>query len=386
MLGRFAPQDVIAVLMAKNAHFCGAEHISRQRPSASADLLKMPFARIDNGDITFYYTDSGLPAGVSDYTTIVLIHGATINGAIFERMTPYAAQHGLRLLAVNMRGYAGSTPYTAEELSAFTSDDAETQASALRNFGREFAGFLVYACATLGIPQTAVHDGKITGGIAILTWSLSTGGLLALLGDPQTLIDEQTAMLRPYLHTAFAFDPPSILYGDVPSIGLISPLRDPAVPASDKAAAFGSWVSGYYTAVGDIAQITPETLRARTEEQPPTLHTMSTETMERIVEPENLVSCNAILKVPQSVYAANLRRAVLNADVALPNVKFVALWCDRTIWMSLWSAKVLAGLLQEITPPGWRVRETVLVKIDDANHIYQWDRPEGLVQILRDNM
>ena len=39
----------------------------------------MPFAPIDKNGITFYYTDSGAPPGVLDYTTIVLIHGFLIN-------------------------------------------------------------------------------------------------------------------------------------------------------------------------------------------------------------------------------------------------------------------------------------------------------------------
>ncbi|GJE91716.1 alpha/beta hydrolase [Phanerochaete sordida] len=348
----------------------------------------MPFARIDDKDTVFYYTDSGIPPNVPDYTTIVLIHGATINGGIFEGMLPHAAKHGLRLLALNMRGYNGSTPYTAEELAAFTDEDLAVQTNALRGFGREFAGFLVYVCTVLGIPPTAVHAGETRGGLAVLTWSLSTAGLFAMLGDPATLTPAQHTALAPYLHTAFAFDPPACMYGVWPDIGLGSPLDDPAVPPADKAAAFGAWVSGYYTAVRAVGDITPEGLRARTDEEgrPPTLHTLAGDAAARIVEPDNLEASVAFLGVAPSVYAANFARGLGDADAALPRVRVVALWCERSIWLALWAAKEFAERVKDGPVPGGRLREAALVQIEGANHCFQWDEPERLVRILRANV
>lgn len=40
----------------------------------------MPTATIDNKGTYLYYEDSGVPINVPDYTTIVLIHGLSING------------------------------------------------------------------------------------------------------------------------------------------------------------------------------------------------------------------------------------------------------------------------------------------------------------------
>ncbi|EKM52062.1 uncharacterized protein PHACADRAFT_212658 [Phanerochaete carnosa HHB-10118-sp] len=347
----------------------------------------MPFARIDEKGTTLYYTDSGVPSGVQDYTTVVLIHGATINGGIFERMFPHASKYGLRLIAMNMRDYTGSTPYTLDELSEFTRSDIEVQASALRNFGREFACFLVYVCQSLGIPATTTHEGKMRGGLAFLTWSLGNLALLSFFGDPRTLDSEQKTVLQPYLRTVFAYDPPSGLYGADLDVGQLPPYSDPAIPVGDKPAAFGNWVTGYFTAVSDLAHITPENLLNRKEEQLPTLRAMSPDDSERIFEPGNLVRLPvAISHVPQSVYERHFRRTFLDADVVLPGVNIVALWCDRSVYTMVWSAKVLHELLQEQLPPGQRMRNTSLIKLENANHVYQWDEPERLVQILHDNI
>ena len=120
-------------------------------------------------------------------------------------MLPYASKYGLRLITVNMRDYAGSTPYTDDELAQFASSDVDVQLSAVRNFGREFGAFMVFVCTWLGIPAMTVHDGKTHGGLALVTWSLSTIGILSIFGDPMTLTKKQKSVLRPYLRTVFAY-------------------------------------------------------------------------------------------------------------------------------------------------------------------------------------
>ena len=124
---------------------------------------------------------------------------------IFGRMLPYASKYGLRLIAINMRDYAGSTPYTDDELAEFANSDVKVQASAVRKLGREFGGFMVFVCTSLGIPATTVLDGQKRGGLAFLTWSMSNMGLVSVLGDPRTLDDAQKTILQRYLRTAFAY-------------------------------------------------------------------------------------------------------------------------------------------------------------------------------------
>ena len=40
----------------------------------------MPTAQFDDKGFALYYEDGGPPDGVTDYTTLVLVHGLTING------------------------------------------------------------------------------------------------------------------------------------------------------------------------------------------------------------------------------------------------------------------------------------------------------------------
>ena len=96
----------------------------------------MPTAPVDNYGTVLYFEDSGPPPGSTDYVTLVLVHGTCFHSgsykfirvpqfgiglttavtAVYKPMIPFAAQHNLRLVLLNMRGYPGSTPYSTEEL------------------------------------------------------------------------------------------------------------------------------------------------------------------------------------------------------------------------------------------------------------------------------
>lgn len=175
----------------------------------------MPIAQIDSRGTSIYYEDSGVPDGSSTYTTLVFGHGALINSglsviesqdqlltqvfaATFERMLPVAPKHGLRIITMNGRDYRGSTPYTDEELADMTSPDIDVQATAVRRWGHEVALFVVYVCQRLGIPATT-RDNPATGGLVFVAWSLSGVAILSMLGDPQTMGNEVTRALAPYL-------------------------------------------------------------------------------------------------------------------------------------------------------------------------------------------
>ena len=304
-------------------------------------------------------------------------------------MLPYAPKYGLRLIAINMRDYADSTPYTDDELAELASSDVEIQASAVRKFEREFGSFMVFVCTSLGIPAVTVLGGHKRGGLAFLTWSLSNIGLVSIFGDSATLEDTQKTVLQRYLRTAFAYgayslfacyfqclspespDTPALVYEQFPDLDIFAPLHSPAVPDEGKPKAFMRWASAYYTGIADIERITPGALRNRQElkERTPTLDALSSDELERIVEPRAVYrSMPSIGRVPLSVHARRARRIFLDADAVLPDAKVVALWCDSSIRETLWAAKVLDELLREEPEPGKRQREASLVRIADANH------------------
>lgn len=184
----------------------------------------MPTAPINDDGAYVYYEDSGVPHNVQDYTSIVLVHGYSFNSgmctyklvqhcllssrfaATFRRLLPHASAYGLRIFTMNMRDYRGSSKYSAEELAAMQSPDTALHAAAVRQFGRDVAWFLTYVCTTQGVPPLVLEGDRRTGGVALVTWSLSNMALLAILGDPGTLDSTSAAVLTRYLRKV-------VLYG-----------------------------------------------------------------------------------------------------------------------------------------------------------------------------
>lgn len=106
-----------------------------------------------------------------------------------------------------MRDYPGSSPYTAEEVTAMASKDLQDQANAIRGIGRQVAAFMVYFIRKYSIPAPKVVAGQQTGGIALLTWSLSNILSMALLGNAHSLSKEVKEVLETYWHTM-------VMYGE----------------------------------------------------------------------------------------------------------------------------------------------------------------------------
>ena len=164
-------------------------------------------------------------------------------------------------------------------------------------------------------------------------------------------------------------DPPSFVYGVYPDLGMLDPISDPAIPLNDKPAAFTSWASGYYAPISSTSHITPDALCNRTEEGTPTVHALSSTDFTRIVQSDVVFrSGGLILQTSPEIHARHTRCAFLDADAVLPDVEIVALWCDRSMWMTVWGARALEELLREEPGAGKRKRPTSLVKLENANH------------------
>lgn len=101
-------------------------------------------------------------------------------------MIPYAAEHNLRFIFVNLRDYPGSSPYTKSELETFESDDQDIQNDAVRDLGRQMATLLTAIVKKEALPPVTIQDGKKTGGISLLTWSMSNLVSLSLLANVGT--------------------------------------------------------------------------------------------------------------------------------------------------------------------------------------------------------
>ena len=122
-------------------------------------------------------------------------------------MLPYAASYSVRLVRMNLRDYPGSTPYTPKELAALSSDDATQQAAATKAHGDEVAAFLEYFIKKHDIPKIVDVSGKRTGGLALVTWSMSNIVAFSFLGNARWFPEETRSFLEQYVRAV-------VLYGE----------------------------------------------------------------------------------------------------------------------------------------------------------------------------
>lgn len=111
----------------------------------------------------------------------------------FQRLNPLAQPNSLRIISVNRREYPGSSPYSAQELTAFIEGTDAERASLLEQQGRDLAMFLDALLSELSIPQT--------GGIALIGWSMGTLFVLALIASIETLTTATQKRLSSFVHT-----------------------------------------------------------------------------------------------------------------------------------------------------------------------------------------
>lgn len=127
------------------------------------------------------------------YLRKVMAYYPTDRTDIFNKLVPLAKKHNIRLILPNRRGYAGSTPYTMEELE----DVKAGRETFLERTSVEVAKFLVWLCHACELPM-ASPDRK-SGGLALMGWSQGVVTTLSLLAHPEAMPKELYEALTPYL-------------------------------------------------------------------------------------------------------------------------------------------------------------------------------------------
>ena len=102
---------------------------------------------------------------------------------------------------MNLRDYPGSSLYTNSELESFESDSQDVQDGAVRDLGRQMAALLTAIVRKEALPPATIKDGKSTGGISLLTWSMSNLVSLSLLANVRTFEKEIREGLETHLRT-----------------------------------------------------------------------------------------------------------------------------------------------------------------------------------------
>ncbi|KZV75124.1 hypothetical protein PENSPDRAFT_600428 [Peniophora sp. CONT] len=352
----------------------------------------MPVATIDDG-LQFFYEDSG--AGQGSYLTIVFVHGSAFTAGIFNQMMPFAAEHNVRLVALNRRDYPETTPYSSEELAALSSTDNVVRERVLRETGLQFGAFLAWFIGTHSTPPIKESlNGQHEGGIAFVAWSLGHTSAAPLIARPDLLPEDQRSLLDTHLRAYCTLDAPGASFG-LPPPTTYHPLTEDEVPVPDRLSRFEQWVSAYYTHspeamsthdvtlldLSPMAYPTPEDNADRA----PTLFAMDPEAKAAISWPAPLATSELYLfTMPSEIVFEHTRRAILDESTAktLPRCKFVLIWSGRGSWASVAGAWGVERLRNDYDKQGGTARPFEVIELPWANHFPHWDDPEQTVKFL----
>ena len=165
----------------------------------------MPSIVVDDNGTQLSYIDSGIPARVAGafiqhYVTIFALHGFYFTnrelqyrgcGGIvpdvqpvqetFEKVMAHASEANVRFVAISRRDYPGSTPFSPQDLEAFSSPSSEDKQALLRDRGLEISTFICNFIEQNGLLPIS-NDGK-SGGFALVGYGFGTVFALAAVAN-----------------------------------------------------------------------------------------------------------------------------------------------------------------------------------------------------------
>ncbi|EMD39248.1 hypothetical protein CERSUDRAFT_47214 [Gelatoporia subvermispora B] len=341
-------------------------------------MLKNSFSTV-NG-IQLSYFDSGIPEGSAQYVTIFAIHGICFARPVFKGIMALAPTANIRLVAINRRGYLGSTPYTFDELEAFQRDDTAKEAF-VRSRGLEMALFVDQFIQEHQLPPISV-DGK-AGWVAVLGWSMGSSFALCAVAHSDALPPESSARLQSHLRTLILLDPPAVPLGMSHKIAPWSPQLDTTI-SKKEGVAFSTFLLTAYFKHGDLSSRKEEELSrfVPSKYRPASIYDMSDADLESMLQAEL-----ADISSPDMQYfltcgpqlPASYRKACYDPQVrsSFPRLKVWEICGEATLshcWVAYWAIED-----DNTTHGGDMVHFKV---IDRANHFMHWDDPENTVQVL----
>ncbi|KAJ6508240.1 Alpha/Beta hydrolase protein [Mycena sanguinolenta] len=326
----------------------------------------MPTVSIPGKAIQFFFTDSGAPNGVANYATLVLVHGHSYHGAVFQKLLPLAPGRGLRVICINRREYPGSTPHTAEELRVLASGSDKERATFMDEAG------INLALAIDGIIQQCA----LPPAVALCGWSLGNAFVIAAMSSILSLPSETQERLRSFVKTIIIWDPPSH------ALGISShppkayfPLHDQDLAPADRGPTFGKWVTSYYVH-GDISTHDPDQLNDRNPDasKKATFEDMPIEEVLKIVDFDVGIKCDTIVLVDfTSALSTLVNKALFTPEIrdAWNNVKVACIYGRAVTWniyFAAWDVERRVEAARGKAPVTFRI-------IEGANHFVMWDDP-----------
>ncbi|KAF7324448.1 AB hydrolase-1 domain-containing protein [Mycena venus] len=328
----------------------------------------MPSLTLKSG-VVFGYTDSGAVTG-GDYTTLVIIHGHTFHSGTFQRLNPLAQPNSLRIISVNRREYPGSSPYSAQELTAFVEGTDAERASLLEQQGRDLAMFL---------------DGLISGAVHTPNWWYCANRMVH--GDfIQTLPTATQERLSSFVHTVVMLQSPSLALGiPIPS-GWLIPHTDPNIAPESRGFAFAKWVSSYFIH-GDLSShdIDHLTYTNTDPSKSATIETLRPEDLFAMTDFAPAEKYDNIIGLPPFAGAVfkQTNKALFDPTVraAWSQTRFWTVYGSAEPWTIIYGAWFLEDQSHEMNNPELAIEFKV---IDGGNHFLVWEDPEKAINELKE--
>ena len=122
--------------------------------------------------------------------------------ANFSRIVDRAKHHGIRAVSLARRDYAGSTPFSEEELEQLRSPEKVAHLQFFRDRGHEIARFIAALADKHSLPPMSANG---EGGICVLSWSLGVLTMNAFINFFPIYPSNLQACLRRYLKSLVAY-------------------------------------------------------------------------------------------------------------------------------------------------------------------------------------
>ena len=144
-------------------------------------------------------------------------------------------------------------------------------------------------------------------------------------------------------------------------------MRDPNLPPERKPEVFLHWAARFYDPVDNIDNVSVSMLTEREKTldlSTSTLSRMSKDTIASLADLTAFLKYNFVVKM-STVFREIAELALYDTQGAWKDLKLVLMWCDRSAWLTVWGAKIVADRMRS---GGENMRKMQLVKLEDANH------------------
>ncbi|KAK1228857.1 hypothetical protein PQX77_008099 [Marasmius sp. AFHP31] len=346
-------------------------------------------------DVKFFFTDTGAPPNSNDYTTLVAIHGLGVPGATFERIQSHAHAYNFRIVALNRRDYAGSSPIS-DELATLRGKDEPLARKFFDNMGLHLALFIKKLVEEEDVPPIlGPENEKRRGGIAVMGWSQGTMTAIAPFGNPGHMDEAVYQVLEKYVKDLILYDPPFSSLGLSPSSSinaknLYFPGTDPSLQDPvERTGKFAEWVGSYFhytwrDGIPTTESIEETGLLKRTVRSTADLWTESE--FGRYTDSKPTSGAEIAVLGWSSIVNELAHNALFDEKTAssfFPKLSITYLYAPCSTWMCIVGYTETKRLYEERVERNEGIRPIKFVELEGANHFEHFTNPKQFLQTVK---